>query len=383
MYFDNASTTSVDNTAISIISQYLKDYFYNPSSIYYAGQKNSTIIQEAKRDIAKSINATNTNQIYITSGGTEGNNWAIRGFIDYLIYVKKINFKPHIITSSIEHHSVLNVCEFLEKANLADITYVKPNSQGYIENNSIEQYINSNTVLISIMSVNNVLGTINDIQSIGNLCFKYNICFHTDAVQGIGKIPIDVNKYRIDFLTCSGHKLHSPKGIGFLYVKNPNSLQPLLYGGLQENGLRAGTENLPYIKALQYCINKYSSLEITKNNAKQIQKITNYLKNKLEKTFTDKLILVGDIGTINIAFKSIISDTLVWELGQNNVFVSVGSACDNGSLEDNYVLKEINMSNEYIGGNIRITYNENNTIKECQTMIDILQKIIIKLRGYL
>ena len=383
MYFDNASTTKIDDEVISIINTSLKNDYHNPSSIYYDGRIHNEYIKEAKRDICKAINADDIKNIYFTSGGTEGNNWIIRGWIDHLIYVSKIKFKPHIITSETEHHSVLNVCKFLEQAQLATVTYLKPNLKGKICVEHVQDNIQDNTVLVSIMAVNNVLGVANDIYGIGKLCKEKNIVFHTDAVQGLGKTNINVQKDHIDFLTCSGHKIHSPKGIGFIYAKHPILLQPLLYGGLQEFGMRAGTENIPYIKALHFCINKYCNAELIIRNYIETNHIKSYLMRQLHKGFTDKEIIVGDIGTINIAFKNITADSLVWELGQQNVYVSIGSACDNGSLEPNYVLQSIYMSPEYINGNIRITFDNNNTLQECEKMIDILQATIFKLRGYL
>lgn len=383
MYFDNASTTKIDDKVISIINTSLKNDYHNPSSIYYDGRIHNEYIKEVKRDICQIINADDIKNIYFTSGGTEGNNWIIRGWIDHLLYVSKIKFKPHIITSAIEHHSVLNVCKFLEDSNLIEVTYLTPNVQGAICADNVEDNIQDNTVLVSIMTVNNVLGITNDIHNIGELCKKKNILFHTDAVQGLGKIDIDVNRDNIDFLTCSGHKIHSPKGIGFIYAKHSVLLQPLLYGGLQEFGMRAGTENIPYIKALHFCINKYLNKKTILKNRLETECIKVYLMKQLHKGFTDKEIIVGDIGTINIAFKNITADSLVWELGQQNVYVSIGSACDNGSLEPNYVLQSIYMSPEYINGNIRITFDNNNTLQECEKMIDILQATIFKLRGYL
>lgn len=380
MYFDNAATTSVDSKAIQIITDSLYNDYHNPSALYLEGQNNYTTIQNAKQTIGQCINAENpTNQIYFTSGGTEGNNWILKSCIS-----KSQSKKPHIITSSFEHHSILNTCKYLEEKQLAAITYIQPNQDGYISIEDIKKNISSNTILVSIMFVNNVLGTIQNIKNIGKLCKENNILFATDAVQAISNVYIDVQDLNIDFLTCSGHKLHAPKGVGFAYIKKPNLIEPLLHGGGQENHLRAGTENIPYIKALQYCIKKYANPQRIAQKAVKSFTIKEYLKNQLFNNFTDKYIMLGSnqIGTINLAFKNISSDILVWELGQKNVQVSVGSACDNGSFEDNYVLKEINYPSEYIKGNIRITFNEENTIEECDEFIIILKNIIKKLRGY-
>lgn len=389
MYFDCASTTPIDDDIIPIVSTALKNNNYNPSSIYYDGRKNFELISNVKENIKSCINAENKNQIFFTSGGTEGNNWIIRGYIDYLYKTKECykihkDYKPHIITDTIEHHSVLNTCKFLEELGLIEVTYLKPNIQtGTISYEEVCNHIQHNTELVSIMFANNVLGTYNDIKLIGKICKEKNIKFHTDAVQAIGKKEINIKYLNVDFLTCSGHKIHTPKGIGFVYIKEPKKICPLLHGGLQEFGLRAGTENIPYIQALDYCIKKYTDKEYLLIKNLVINEIQRYLIKQIRKGFTNKLIFQGNNGTINIAFKDINSDTLVWELGLKNVFVSVGSACDNGSLEDNYVLKEMYYPPEFIKGNIRITFDENNSLEECEKMIDVLQEIVKKQRGYL
>ena len=389
LYFDNASTTPIDENIISIITNALKHNNYNPSSLYIDGRKNYEIILKAKEDISKAIKADNKNQIFFTSGGTEGNNWVIRGYIDYLYRSKKYNIhnktiKPHIITDTIEHHSVLNTIKFLKELDLIEVTYIKPNIKtGEIKYSQIKEAIKSNTELISIMTINNVLGTINNILDVGSLCKENNIKFHTDAVQAIGKVDINVNLYNIDFLTCSGHKIHCPKGIGFTYIRNPKEICPLLNGGLQEYGLRAGTENVAYIQALQYCINKYANKDYITSRTKKISVLQNYLFNKLNNIFTDKIIFCGENGIINISFKNIISDSLTWQLGQSNIFVSVGSACDNGSFEDNYILKEMYYPTEYINGNIRLSFDERNSIEDCNRFILILKELIQNQRGYI
>lgn len=389
LYFDNASTTPIDENVIPIITNALKHNNYNPSSLYIDGRKNYEIILKAKEDIANVINADNKKQIFFTSGGTEGNNWAIRGYIDYLYKSKKYNIynktiKPHIITDTIEHHSVLNTIKFLEELNLVEVTYIKPDIEtGEIKYSQIKDTIKPNTELISIMTINNVLGTVNNILDIGSLCKENNIKFHTDAVQAVGKININVNFYNIDFLTCSGHKIHCPKGIGFTYIRNSKEICPLLNGGLQEYGLRAGTENVAYIQALQYCINKYANKEYITLRTKKINILQNYLFNKLSNIFTDKIIFCGANGIINISFKNVISDSLTWQLGQCNIFVSVGSACDNGSFEGNYILKEMCYPKEYINGNIRLSFDERNSIEDCNRFILMLKELIQNQRGYI
>ena len=281
VYLDNAATTFMDKTAINIITNSLVEDYYNPSSLYNKGRETFAEIQECKKNISESLGLIENNNIYFTSGGCEGNNWIIKGCVaEYYRYYQneglihnftQTNKKPHIITTSFEHHSVLNACKQLENLGLAYITYLKPNSDGIIDPKDILSHLSEpeddyQTILVSVMWVNNVLGTIQPIKEIGDICKNNFVKFHTDAVQAIGNIHIDLSQYNIDFMTVSGHKFHAPKGIGFVYIKNKDYIQPMISGGGQEYGIRAGTENLPYIKAISYCFCKY-------NNAKYIDNI--------------------------------------------------------------------------------------------------------------
>jgi cysteine desulfurase len=233
------------------------------------------------------------------------------------------------------------------------------------------------------MWVNNVLGTMQSIKEIGEICKKYFVRFHTDAVQAVGNTSIDLSQYNIDFLTVSGHKFHAPKGIGFVYMKDSRYVQPMISGGGQEFGLRAGTENLPYIKALTYCFEKYTNPKQLDSKHNYIELMKNYICKSFEKSDDCICFESSDgIGTINLAFKDIISDMLVYNLGERGCMVSVGSACDNGNFEDSHVLTSVGYSGDYINGNIRITFNEFNTMDEIKTFIEILKEEVIKLRGY-
>lgn len=399
VYLDNAATTFVDKTAINIITNSLREDYYNPSSLYNKGREKYNIIQECKNNILKSLGLEPNNQIYFTSGGCEGNNWVIKGCIaEYYRYCNNEglihNFsqcikKPHIITSSFEHHSVLNACKQLEQLNLAKVTYINPDPiTGVIDPQDIKKSISTTyddykTILVSTMWVNNVLGTIQPIKEIGEICKSHFIKFHTDAVQAVGNIHINLSKYNIDFMTVSGHKFHAPKGIGFVYIKNNQYIEPLISGGGQEYGFRAGTENVPYIKAAAYCFCKY-------NNEKYVDSKYNYIEN-IKLLLLDSFIneehniyfMSSDgIGTFNISFKNIISDMLVYNLGERGYMVSVGSACDNGNFEDSHILTSVNYPQDYMNGNIRITFNEYNTFSEIQDFIKVLKEEVITLRGY-
>ena len=398
VYLDNASTTFVDKEAINIITQSLQEDYLNPSALYNKGRDQFKELQNCKRRIADNLGIIKSENIYFTSGGCEGNNWIIKGCVaEYYRYYQNEglihNFsqhikKPHIITTAFEHHSVLNACKQLEDLGLVKVTYIKPQENGVIDPQDIEQSMSHidddyQTMLVSVMWINNVLGTIQPVKQIGEICKRHFVNFHTDAVQAVGNVHIDLSQYNIDFMTVSGHKFHAPKGIGFVYIKNNKYIQPMISGGGQEYGIRAGTENLPYIKAITYCLEKY-------NNYNHFESRRNYIEN-IKQLFVNRFL--GDsgniyfvssngIGTFNIAFKDIISDMLVYNLGERGYMVSVGSACDNGNFEDSHVLTAVNYSPDYINGNVRITFNEYNTFTEIQDFITVLKEEVIKLRGY-
>ena len=324
VYLDNSATTFVDPAAIDIINKSLKEDYINPSALYQEGRNKFEDIQKCKQRIANNLglsNVDNYKHIYFTSGGCEGNNWIIKGCVsEYYRYWKNegliYNFsqtikKPHIITSAFEHHSILNACKQLEDLNLAKITYIKPNPiTGIIDPKDILDNISTvyddyKTILVSIMWVNNVLGTIQPIKTIGDICQNNYVKFHTDAVQAIGNIHIDLSQYNIDFMTVSGHKFHAPKGIGFVYIKNCKYIQPLISGGGQEFGLRAGTENLPYIKALTYCFEKYNKIRHVDSKYNYIENIKfMFIDAFLNEIHNIYFVSSNGIGTFNISFKN-------------------------------------------------------------------------------
>lgn len=399
VYLDNAATTFVDPEAINIIYKSLQEDYLNPSSLYNTGKDKYNIIQECKKRIITNLGLTDPTNIYFTSGGCEGNNWIIKGCVaEYYRYYKNKGLiynssqyikKPHIITTSFEHHSVLNACKQLEDLGLLKVTQLTPDPiTGIINPKNILKYISNDnddykTILVSVMWVNNVLGTVQPIKEIGNLCKKHYIKFHTDAVQAVGNIHINLSEYNIDFMTVSGHKFHSPKGIGFVYIKNNKYIQPMISGGGQEYGLRAGTENLPYIKSITYCLEKYNNAKHIAGKFNYIEKIkTLFISNFINEKHNIYFISSNGIGTFNIAFKNLVSDVLVYNLGEKGYMVSVGSACDNGNFEDNHVLTSVNYPKDYINGNIRITFNEFNTIDEIKNFIKILKEEVKQMRGY-
>lgn len=399
-YLDNAATTFTDVNAINIIYESLKNDYINPSALYGNGRDKFNEIIKCKQNIAQNLSSIyDYNNIYFTSGGCEGNNWVIKGCVaeyyryyqnEGLIHNINANVKiPHIITTAFEHHSILNACQQLEDLGLAKITYLQPNSKtGIIDANDILKHISHinddfQTILVSVMWVNNVLGTIQPIKEIGEICKQHLIKFHTDAVQAIGNIHIDMTEYNIDFMTVSGHKFHAPKGIGFVYIKDSQYIIPMISGGGQEFGMRAGTENLPYIKAIDYCLNKYNNIDNINTKYNHVEKLKQVLLNEFENR-NDCIVFKSsdNIGTVNIAFKDLISDMLVYNLGERGFMVSVGSACDNGNFEDSHVLTAVNYPKEFINGNIRITFNEYNTVEEIVEFIKVLKEEVAKMRGY-
>ena len=391
VYLDNAATTFVDKEAINIINKSLLEDYINPSSIYNAGRQKYAGLYNCKERISNNLGLINgAKNIYFTSGGCEGNNWVIKGMVmEY--YKSASSWKiPHIITTMFEHHSILNACEQMADLGLIKLTLLQPNTiTGTIDPDDIIKNIagpqdSYKTILVSVMWVNNILGTIQPIQEISEICNQHSIAFHTDAVQASGNVHIDLSKYHIDLLTISGHKFHAPKGIGIVYIDESIKIQPLISGGGQEFGLRAGTENLPYIKAITYCLEKYNNQAYIESKHPYIENIKNIFDNKLKVLKDVKLFKAPiGIGTINVAFKDVIADVLVYNLGMDGYMISVGSACDNGNFEDNHVLVAMDYNKDYIKGNVRITFNEFNTVDDVNKFIDALTKHVKDLRGYL
>ena len=385
IYMDNAATTKVDSVAIKLISNELNN-FINPSALYPQASKVREAIEISRDIIANSFNIHSPQQnIFFTSCGSESDTWAIRGF----------NFpegKNHIITSAFEHHAVLRACEQMEKDGYK-VTYVKPHEDGLIYLDDIREVVTPETGLISIMAVNNVIGTIQPIKEIGHFCRENNIIFHTDAVQAISHIPIDVEDMCIDMMSCSGHKIHCPKGIGFLYVNTSRvDINNIIFGGGQNEGHRPGTENHPYILALAYCIDNYCNPDKMAEREEHVRVLSNYLKEKLLKEFTC-ININGTLkedrrvaGNINVSFKDIIADSLVYVLGdEKNICISKGSACDNGGPieEEAYVLSSMRTPQIFWDGMLRITLNEDNTLPEINTLIEALKEKIFDFRGYI
>ncbi len=375
IYLDNAATTKIDKEVIKAMLPYLTDQYGNPSSIYSLARESKKAIESSREEVAKAINAK-PNEIYFTSGGTESDNWAIKG-----IAFANENKGKHIITTNIEHHAVLHTCKYLKKYGF-EVTYLPVKENGIVDINELRKAIREDTILISVMFANNEIGSIQPIKEIGKIAKEKGIYFHTDAVQAVGKIPIDVNELNIDLLSLSGHKLHGPKSIGALYIKNGVKISNMLHGGGQERKMRAGTENVPSIVGLGKAI-EIATENINEKNEKIIE-LRDILINGLLEKIPDT-ILNGDRekrlpGNVNVCFKYIEGESILLMLDMKGVCASSGSACTSGSLEPSHVLLALGLEHEIAHGSLRLTLSKYNTQKDVKYLLEILPEIVQKLR---
>ena len=375
IYFDNAATTKVDRNVIDVMISFMNDNYYNPSSLYRPSMFVRSAVSEARQKVAKAIGA-DKNEIYFTSGGTESDNMAIKGFA--FANKKKGN---HIITSSIEHPAVLNSVKALEKEGF-EVTYLSVDEKGFINLDELKKSIKESTILVSIMFANNEIGTIEPVEEIGKIAHEYGICFHTDAVQAIGSLKIDVNKMNIDMLSLSGHKFYGPKGIGALYIKKGIRVNRINDGGSQENGKRSGTENVPGIVGLGFAIEKaYLDYD---DNVKKVRELRDYYIDRIMKEIPE-VKLNGDRenrlpGNANISFKYVEGESILLRLDAKGICVSTGSACSSLSLEPSYVLLSIGLAHELAHGSIRVTIGKHNTKEEIDYLVESLKEVIGDLR---
>ncbi len=376
IYFDNAATTKLDDEVFKEMMPYFINEYGNASSIYKLGRNSRNAVETAREKIAEAINAE-PREIYFTSGGTESDNTAIRG-IAYN-YKKKGN---HIITSKIEHPAVLQTCKQLEKEGF-EVTYIDVDEYGIIDLESLKKSIKETTILISIMFANNEIGTIQPIKEIGKIAKENNIYFHTDSVQAVGSIKIDVKEMNIDSLSMSAHKFYGPKGIGALYVKKGINFQKFMNGGHQEKNKRAGTENVPAIVGMGKAIEiAYNDLE---KHTKHIKELRDYYIREVQ----DKIPYVkinGDIdkrlpGNSNISFRFIEGEGLLLNLDLQGICASSGSACTSGSLEPSHVLLAVGLPHEIAHGSLRISIGKYNTKEEIDYLVEKLVEIVERLRS--
>jgi len=362
IYLDNQSTTKVDDRVIAAMLPYFSDSFGNPSSDNAFGGSAKRAVTRARQHIAELINCS-PQEIYFTSGATESINWAIRGIAE-----KAPLGKNHIITTSIEHSAVLKTCAFLEKAFHFKITKLTPSTNGKISAGSIRSAITSQTLMVIVQHANNEIGTIQQIKEIGDICEETGITFMVDAAQSIGKIDCDVNELKVDLMAASGHKIYAPKGVGFLYIREEmkNKINPLLYGGGQEDNLRSGTQNVPYIVALgEACRICMSEM---KTEAKRILELRNEFIKILTTQIPD-MIINGSLddrlpGNINFSVPGISSDILLRNI--QGITVSKGAACNSEKKQQSHILLSISSDDAVINSAIRIGIGRFNTLEEIQ-----------------
>lgn len=375
IYLDNNATTRTDEEVVKAMLPYLSENYGNPSSIYKIGRENRKAVEEAREKVAKALNCE-VNEIYFTSGGSESDNTAIRG----IAYSYK-NKGNHIITSKIEHPAVLETCKQLEKEGF-EVTYIGVKENGIIDVKELEAAITPATTLITIMFANNEIGTIQPIKEIGEIAKKNNIIFHTDAVQAVGTIKIDVKELNIAALSLSAHKFYGPKGIGALYVKKGTQFNKFIKGGHQERNKRAGTENVAGIVGLGKAIElAYQDLE---EHNQKIKELRDYYVEEIAKRIP-YIKINGDkekrlVGNSNISFRFIEGEGLLLNLDLKGICASSGSACTSGSLDPSHVLLAIGLPHEIAHGSLRISVGKYNTKEEIDYVIESLVEIVGRLR---
>lgn len=375
IYLDNAATTPARPEVVQAMLPYFTQKFANPSAIYSITNEVNSAIDNARKTIAKSLNA-NANEIYFTAGGSESDNWAIKS----TAYALKDKGK-HIITSKIEHHAVLHTCQFLEKSGY-EVTYLDVDEDGVVKLDDLKAAIRPDTILISIMSANNEIGTIQPIKEIGAIAKEHGILFHTDAVQAYAHIPMDVDEMNIDMLSASGHKLNGPKGIGFLYVRKGTKLPSFIHGGAQERKKRAGTENVTGIIGLGKAVE--IAFDTLDERIKKERELSNRLIERISKEIpyarlnghrTNRL-----PNNVNFSFQFIEGESMLLMLDSKGICASSGSACTSGSLDPSHVLLAIGLPHEIAHGSLRLTLSEVNTIEEMDYVVDNLKVIVDGLR---
>lgn len=375
IYVDNAATTSVAPEVVDAMLPYFGGTYGNPSSIYAEGREARMAVQNAREQVASAIGATSA-EIYFTGSGTEADNWAIRSTAKALK-----NKGNHIITSMVEHHAVLHTCQDLEKQGF-EVTYLPVDEYGMVSPEAVKAAIKDTTILISIMFANNEIGTIMPIAEIGKIAKDAGVIFHTDAVQAIGMVPIDVNEMNIDMLSLTGHKFHGPKGSGALYVRKGTVLTSFITGGAQERMRRAGTENVPGIVGLG------KAIELAVANIDEKQKKLSALRDAYIKKVLETIPysrLNGHptqrlAGNANISFDFIEGEGMLLSLDMKGISASSGSACTSGSLDPSHVLLAIGLKHEQAHGSLRVSFGESNTMEEAMYIAESLAEIVNRLR---
>ena len=375
IYLDNAATTAVSPEVLEAMTPYFCQVYGNPSSIHSTGRDARRAVDAARKQVAAAIGAT-APEIYFTAGGSESDNWAIRCASRALAAKGR-----HIITSQIEHHAVLHTCQYMEKQGY-EVTYLPVDENGLVSVEDVKNAIRPDTVLISIMAANNEIGTIEPIREIGKVAHEAGVLFHTDAVQAVGAVPIDVNDWNVDMLSLSGHKFHAPKGIGALYIRKGVKISNLIFGGAQERGLRAGTENLPGIVGLG------AAIELA---VAELPEYTRRLTALRDRLIDGILQNIPDVrlnghrtqrlpGNVNVSVRYVEGEALLMRLDLAGVEASSGSACTSGSLDPSHVLLAIGLPHEIAHGSLRLSLGNDTTEADVDYVIEKLPGIVKDLR---
>lgn len=376
IYLDNAATTKVRKEVLDEMLPYFSEYFTNPSSIYSPSRMVSKKVEEARSVIASTIGASK-DEIYFTSGGSESDNWAIKK-----IMIGRMNKGKHLITTKVEHHAILESAKYLEDLGF-EVTYLNVDKDGLISLEELENAIRPDTIMVSVMAANNEIGTVMPLKEIGEICKKHGVIFHTDAVQAYGNEKIDVNEMNIDLMSTSAHKIEGPKGIGFLYVRKGVMIKPLINGGSQEKGKRAGTTNaasiVGFAKAAEL---KFSEMEennkyVLSLREHLIDRVLNEIPYSILNGSRDKRLA----NNANFSFRFIEGEGMLLKLDAKGICASSGSACTSGSLDPSHVLLAIGLPHEIAHGSLRITLNHSNTLEEVDYTVDTLKEIISDLRS--
>jgi len=378
VYLDNNATTMVDPEVLKTMQPFFSEIYGNPNSLHKFGTASHPALSKAIDQVYTALNASDDDDIIFTSCATESNNWVLQSvFIDYIVN----GDKDHIITSEVEHPSVLSTCKFLEEQGVK-VTYLPVNSQGVVEAHSVKSFITDKTALVSIMWASNETGMISPIKEIGEICKEKGVLFHSDGVQAVGKIPVDLQSVHVDFVSMSAHKFHGPKGVGALYIKNSQPLTPLLHGGEQMSGRRSGTLNVPYIVGMG------KAIEMATSNIEETMKKVRQKRDRLEDALLEisDTFVVGDRenrtpNTILISIRGVEGEGMLWDLNNAGIGASTGSACASEDLEANTVMLAIGADNELAHTGIRLSLSRFTTDEEIDYVISHFKDAVARLRA--
>ena len=377
IYADHAATTAMSEAAIEAMTRCMREEYGNPSSLYRLGQRAKEVLEQAREDVASVINAE-SREVYFTSGGSEADNQAIRS----AALTGKKKGKNHIISTAFEHHAVLHTLEQLKSEGF-EVTLLDVHENGVVLPEEVEAAIRPETALVTVMYANNEIGTIQPIREIGAVCKAHQVLFHTDAVQAVGPLAIDVKAENIDYLSASAHKFHGPKGVGFLYARKGVPLLPLINGGAQEKGKRAGTENLPGIVGMAAALKESAAerdaetLRLTKFRDRLIEGLKEIPHSALNGDAEKRL-----PGNVSFCFEGIEGESLLLLLDEKGISASSGSACTSGSLDPSHVLLAIGRVHDVAHGSLRLTLGRENTTEDVEYIINAVKDVVSYLRGF-